>query len=158
MRTSTPLGDALAAIRSGVRSGVRSGGAPAWGRAAVLVAGDVASFLVFAGAGRASHQEASGLGALARIAATALPFALGWFLVSPFLGAFRRSLTASVGGMLRRTELAWLCAWPVALLLRWATAADHTVPLSFALVVLLSNALFLGLWRGAFAFLARRVA
>jgi len=56
--------------------------------------------------------------------------------------------------MLRRTELAWLAAWPVALVLRLALSADHTVPISFALVILIANAIFLGLWRGAFAAVA----
>ena len=131
-------------------------------RTIALVAGDALSFLVFAGVGRASHQEATGLGAVAQIAATAVPFALGWFVVSPWIGAFRRSLTEGVVPMLRRTELAWLCVWPAAMLLRWALV-DRVTPItfskfaSFALVVLISNAVFLSLWRGVFAWATRRV-
>ncbi|HLZ23174.1 MAG TPA: DUF3054 domain-containing protein [Ktedonobacterales bacterium] len=125
-----------------------------WPRAA-LVAGDIISFLVFAGVGRNTHHEASGLGAIARIATTAAPFALGWFLVSPFAGAFRRSLVGAPRRMLVRTELAWLAAWPVALVLRWAFAPDHRVPLSFAIVVLIANAVFLGIWRLLFAVFTR---
>ena len=116
-----------------------------------LIAGDVLSFLVFAAAGRRSHNETSGPAAIGQIAATALPFALGWFLVSPWLGAFRRALVTSPRRMLVRTELGWLAAWPVALLLRWALSEDHQVPLSFGAVVLVSNALFLGAWRGLFS-------
>lgn len=122
---------------------------------AVLVAGDAVSFLVFAGVGRQSHNEASGLGALGSIAITAAPFALGWFLVSPFAGAFRRSLIGSPRRMLARTELAWLCAWPVVLLSRWALSSDHRIPISFAIVILVSNAIFLGIWRVAFALVTR---
>lgn len=125
-----------------------------WPRVA-LVGGDVVSFLVFAGVGRQSHSEASGLGAIGQIATTALPFALGWFLVSPFAGAFRRSLLGAPRRMLAQTELAWLAAWPVALVLRWALAPDHQIPLSFAIVVLVSNAVFLGLWRFVFAAMTR---
>lgn len=125
-----------------------------WPRAA-LVVGDIASFLVFAGVGRRSHNETSGLGAIAQIAVTAAPFALGWFLVSPFAGAFGRSLLGAPKRMLARTELAWLAAWPVALALRWALSADHQIPLSFAIVVLISNAVFLGIWRTVFAFFMR---
>ena len=121
----------------------------------VLAVGDAASFLVFAGVGRQSHNEASGLGALGYVASTALPFALGWFLVSPFAGAFKRALIGDPLRMLKRTELAWLCAWPVTLVLRWALAADHQMPLSFAIVILISNAVFLGIWRTAFAFATR---
>lgn len=125
---------------------------------AVLAVGDAASFLVFAGVGRQSHNEASGLGALGSIAVTALPFALGWFLVSPVAGAFRRSLIGNPRRMLARTELAWLCAWPVALFLRWALSSDHQMPVSFAIVILIANAVFLGIWRTAFALItgARR--
>lgn len=125
-----------------------------WPRVA-LVAGDVVSFFVFAGVGRRSHNEASGLGAIALIAETAAPFALGWFLVSPFAGAFRRSLIGAPRRMLARTELAWLAAWPVALALRWAFSSDHQIPLSFAIVVLVSNAVFLGIWRTLFAIFTR---
>jgi hypothetical protein len=58
--------------------------------------------------------------------------------------------------MLRRTELAWLGAWPLTLLLRWAFT-QRVPEWSFALVILVANALFLGAWRGAFAWvLARR--
>lgn len=128
-----------------------------WPRAA-LVTGDIISFLVFAGVGRRSHNETSGLSAIAQIVGTAAPFAVGWFLVSPFAGAFRRSLIGAPRRMLARTELAWLAAWPVTLVLRWAFSADHQIPLSFAIVVLISNAVFLGLWRMLFAVFTRAKA
>lgn len=130
----------------------RSGGGFPW-RVASLVVGDAASFLIFAAVGRKTHDEASGIAALGQIAATALPFVLGWFAVSPFAGAFRRFKTNGPWRMVARTELAWLAAWPVTLLLRWAIAPDHNVPVSFAIVILLANAFFLGVWRTAFAFI-----
>ena len=124
-------------------------------RIVLLVAGDVVSFLVFAGVGRQSHGEASGLSALAQVAVTAFPFALGWFLVAPFVGAFRRSRTTGPRQMLATVELSWLCAWPVTLLLRWIFSTDHKIPVSFAVVILLSNAVFLAIWRGPFAVVER---
>lgn len=117
-----------------------------------LVVGDAVSFLVFASAGRNQHGETSGLGAFGQIALTALPFALGWFLVSPWVGAYRRRLTDTVRRMLTRTELAWLASYPVALILRVLIAPDHKMPWTFALVILIANAVFLGVWRAAFAF------
>lgn len=129
------------------------GGFP-W-RTTALVVGDAASFLLFAAAGRRTHAESSGIAAIGQVAQTAVPFALGWFAVSPFVGAFRRLTTIGVAPMLRRTEIAWLIAWPVALALRWAVAPDHNVPVSFAIVILLANALFLGVWRAAFALIER---
>ena len=135
-----------------------------WWWSGALVAGDALSFLAFAAAGRQQHSVSAGpgaLGALGATALTALPFALGWFLVAPWLGAFRRSLFESPWRMLRRTELAWLCAWPVTVLLRALFVQDHISlgsRATFAVVILIANALFLGVWRTLFALLARFVA
>lgn len=131
----------------------RSAPALSW-RTVILVAGDAASFLVFAGVGRQQHGETSGLSALANIAVTAVPFALGWFLVSPWVGAYRRRLTDGVRRMLPRTELAWLASFPAAYLLRFLFVGVGSTPteaITFGIVILLSNAVFLGIWRGAFA-------
>jgi Protein of unknown function (DUF3054) len=125
-------------------------------RIAGLVVGDAIAFLVFAGVGRGSHHEATGLSALAQVALTAAPFALGWFIVAPFVGAFRRAKIGTPRAMLGRTELAWLASWPAALLLRWAFTGK-VPPLSFAVVTLIANALFLAVWRGAFALVAARL-
>lgn len=126
-----------------------------WPRA--LVAGDLISFLVFAIAGRDTHGEAAGLNAVSATLLTALPFVLGWFLVAPWLGAFRREKTRTPIAMLKRTELSWLCSLPVVLALRWIFAG-HVPPLSFAIVLALVNALFLGGWRTAFAWIAGRIS
>lgn len=125
-------------------------------RIIVLVLGDALAFLVFAAIGRGSHGEATGLGALGEVAWTAVPFALGWFLVAPLVGAFRRSATEPPAQMLKRTEVAWVASWPVTLLLRWALSADHQVPVSFAVVILIANAILLGGWRTVFALVSRR--
>ena len=136
-------------------------GASRW-RNVLLVAGDALSFLVFAGVGRNTHGEASGLGALGQVALTALPFALGWVLVSPWVGAYRRAATDGVRRMLTRTELAWLASYPVALILRFTLARDPSMTITqgitFAIVILLANALFLGVWRTAFALVERQIA
>jgi len=129
----------------------------AYGRIAALVVGDLIAFVVFATLGRETHNEATGLGAIGQTLWTALPFMLGWFLVAPWLGAFRRTGTARPLDMLRRTEIAWLASWPVALLLRWAFTPNHHIPpLAFAIVALLANAVILGGWRTAFAALTNR--
>jgi len=126
-------------------------------RIARLTFGDILVFLVFATVGRNSHNESSGLGALPQIALTALPFALGWFLVSPFMGAFKRDLVGQPRRMAIRTGLAWLASWPVAMLLRIVTQALTTsegwrIPnWTFFLVTLISNLVFLLVWRWPFA-------
>ncbi len=116
-----------------------------------LVTGDALCFLIFAAVGRGSHGEATGLAAISQVIVTALPFAAGWFLVSPFVGAFRRDLVARPRAMATRTALAWVPSWLVAMLLR-GIFVDHGIPpFSFALVVLLFNMLILVVWRWLFA-------
>src|SRR5215469_9749194 len=69
-------------------------------RTGLLVLGDALSFVAFAALGTHSHQRAD------NIFWVAFPFAAGWFLASPFLGAFRRRNTTGLGRMLSRTEIA----------------------------------------------------
>ncbi len=117
----------------------------------LLVIGDLLCFLIFVALGRGSHKEASGFGAIPQIIITALPFIAGWFLVSPFIGAFRHKIMAQPRSMVIRTALAWLLAWPVAMLLRGIFVDHGMPPLSFALIVLVFNMLFLLIWRWPFA-------
>jgi Protein of unknown function (DUF3054) len=117
----------------------------------MLVIGDALCFLIFAALGRSSHREASGFAAVPQIIITALPFIAGWFLVSPFVGAFRHKIMAQPRSMVIRTAVAWLIAWPVAMLLR-GIFVDHGVPpLSFAIIVLLFIMILLLIWRWPFA-------
>jgi Protein of unknown function (DUF3054) len=117
----------------------------------LLVIGDLLCFLIFVAFGRSSHGEASGFAAIPQIIVTALPFIAGWFLVSPFVGVFRQKILAQPRSMVMRTAVAWLLAWPVALLLR-GIFVDHGVPpLNFAIIVLLFNMLLLLIWRWPFA-------
>ena len=55
-------------------------------RVTSLVVGDAIVFLIFAAIGRNNHGEASGFAAIPQIVLTALPFAVGWFIVAPFVG------------------------------------------------------------------------
>jgi hypothetical protein len=117
----------------------------------MLVIGDLLCFLIFVAFGRSSHREASGFAAIPQIIIIALPFVAGWFLVSPFVGVYRHKILAQPRSMVIRTALAWLIAWPVAMLLR-GIFVDHGVPkFSFAIVVLLFNMLLLLIWRWPFA-------
>ena len=116
-----------------------------------LVIGDTFCFLLFAAIGRGSHGEATGLAAIPQIIETALPFLTGWFLVAPFVGAFRRDLAANPRKMSLRTLLSWVLAWPVAMAIR-GIFVDHGIPpLTFALITLIFNTIFLLLWRWPYA-------
>jgi hypothetical protein len=116
-----------------------------------LVIGDFLCFLIFAALGSGSHGEVTGLAAIPHIILIALPFAIGWFLVSPFVGAFRRDVIARPRAMAIRTGLAWLLSWPVTMVLR-GVFVDHGIPpYTFALIALIFNMVILLIWRWPFA-------
>jgi hypothetical protein len=124
-------------------------------RITTLVVGDAIVFLVFSAIGRRSHNEAAGLSSLIQIAITAAPFAIGWFIVSPFVGAFKRGLELRPARMARRTALSWVASWPVGLALR-GIFVDHGVPpLTFAIVTLIANIILLLVWRVPFAWIVK---
>jgi hypothetical protein len=129
------------------RSDAKAIGALSW----LLGAGDMLCFFLFAALGHNQHGETGGMGS---IAAIALPFIVAWFAVAPWAGAFYFSPSVAPCDFLRRTALAWLCAWPLALLLR-AAVQHRGITVSFDLIALLANGIFLLLWRGAFVRLAR---
>jgi hypothetical protein len=117
----------------------------------MLVFGDAIAFLAFAAIGRGSHGEATGFAALPEVILTALPFAAAWFIVAPFVGAYRHDIIANPRGMAKRTVLAWALAWPLSMVFR-GVFVDHAVPpLSFAIITLLFNTLILLIWRWPFA-------
>ena len=121
----------------------------------VLAAGDALAFFLFAALGHEQHAESTDLG---HIVGTAIPFIAGWLVMSPWAGAYRVPSRLQLRQLLQRTGFAWLCAWPVALLLR-ALILQRGIPLSFALVALIANAVFLGIWRTVFVLaLARRAS
>jgi hypothetical protein len=124
------------------------------GRVILLVIGDAIVFLIFAAVGRRSHGEAAGLSSFLQVAGTAAPFALGWFIVAPLVGIYRRCQTTGVRKMAQWTALSWLAAWPAAMLFR-GIAVDRAVPpWTFMLISLISNMLFLEVWRVLFAWLS----
>src|SRR2546429_8082619 len=97
-----------------------------------LAIGDALVFLIFATIGIRNHDEAL---SVPKVLITAAPFIVAWFLVSPFIGAFRRGLELQPGKMVQHTLLAWLASWPIALLFR-GLIEWKVPPLSFALVTL----------------------
>ena len=118
----------------------------------VAALGDLAVFGIFVIAGRAEHgiiQEAA-------FWRTALPFAAVWFLLSPWLGAFRASTLTSARASAWRVPLIWLVCGVVAVVLRvWLT--DRTFQLTFALVAIGVQAVMLFGWRVALSLVSRRI-
>ena len=119
----------------------------------VLVIGDVICFLIFSVIGDQSHGKATGLASIPHIILITLPFLAAWFIVSPFVGAFRQDVIAQPRLMAIRTATAWLLSWPVALLLR-GIFIDRSIPpgyIFFALIALVFNLAVLEVWRWPFA-------
>jgi hypothetical protein len=115
---------------------------------------DVVAFLLFAGLGRQQHHESGGAVTTLVIAA---PFLAAWFAVAGFLGLFGNEWPrCGTARSLQPVALAWLIAWPIALVLR-AALQRRGVTVSFALVALAVNAVFLLGWRGVYLFVARRL-
>jgi Protein of unknown function (DUF3054) len=119
-------------------------------RTVFLVIGDTIVFLVFAFIGTTSHKEAIDP---VKIVTTAAPFALGWFIVAPFIGAFSRKKTTGVRKMALYTVLAWLPSLVLGMVFRGITVDHKVPPTSFMIVALISNTIFLLIWRVPFAWL-----
>ena len=124
-------------------------------RTATLVAGDMVALLTFAALGRRSHGEAAGLGAIAEVFMTALPFIVGWLAVAPWVGAFDPARTRGAGAMLRATTLGWLGGLLLGAVVRAALIGRFS-PWSFYAVTFAVALLLLGGWRATFSALEGR--
>jgi hypothetical protein len=134
----------------------RASGAPDVRRIAMLVAGDRVVVNIITAIGLASHGELTGLGALGQMAEIATPFAIGWFAVAPFAGAFRSDITSHPRRILARTALAWLIALPIGLFL-WSVIRQRQVVPAFAVVTFITNLIAMLGWRGIYALLTGRL-
>ena len=124
-------------------------------RVATLIAGDLVAFNVVTTIGLLSHGELTGLDALGQVVIVAAPFAIGWFLIAPFAGAFRADIVNQPRRILPRAALAWLIALPIGLLL-WSLIRQKQIQLPFAVVTFITNLVVLLGWRGVFAWLTAR--
>jgi hypothetical protein len=108
-------------------------------RSAILLAGDLICFLVFALLGLRSHEEGITLGGVVR---AATPFQAGW-LVAGLIPVLREDRSAH-----RRTAVLrrWTPAWVIGLGLR-TLFFDRSFEVSFAIVAFIANGLLLLLWR-----------
>jgi hypothetical protein len=115
-----------------------------------LVIGDTIVFLAFAIIGILNHKKTL---SPINLANDTIPFMLGWFLVAPLVGAFTYRKTDTPRKMALYTILAWLPALILGMTFR-GIAVDHQVPqTSFIIVVLITNMVFLLIWRIPFALL-----
>ena len=124
---------------------------PQWPQV-VAALGDFAVFFLFALAGRSDHNISLSILSLLK---TLAPFAVAWFTLSPWLGAHRLRTLSSLGQLWQRVLPVYLLSFSIAILLRswWY---DRPLILSFILVALSFQTVFLTLWRLALALFLRR--
>ena len=120
-----------------------------------LILGDLLALLIVTVIGFASHGEFS-LAFLPRMAASFVPLCIGWFLLAPSLGLFDPHVTHTASGVWRPVFV-MLFAGPFAALLRSIALGDDVVP-SFAIVLTLTSAVALTIWRLIWFFLTRSSA
>ena len=112
-------------------------------RGAILLAGDLICFLVFALLGLRNHEEGITLGGVLR---AMTPFQAGW-LIAGLVPALRESRSRHRRtGVLRR----WVPAWIIGLALR-TLLFDRSLEASFAVVSFIANGALLLLWRSVLA-------
>jgi hypothetical protein len=116
------------------------------GREALLLAGDLVCFLVFAVLGLRSHEDGITAEGIVR---AAMPFQTGWLIVCVLMR--RQALRTEP----RRIARLWVPAWALGLVLRTALF-DSSLEASFAVVALLINGVLLMLWRSLYAALLLR--
>jgi hypothetical protein len=112
-------------------------------RTAILLAGDLICFLVFALLGLRSHEDGITLGGVIR---AATPFQAGWLIAGLVPALHENRAQHRRTGVLRR----WVPAWIIGLALR-TLLFDRSFEASFAVVSFIANAALLVLWRSVLA-------
>jgi hypothetical protein len=112
---------------------------------AVVLLGDMSVFLAFVILGKTEH----GIIQSRALLRTALPFAIVWCAISPWLGAYRASTLYNLRTTAWRMPLIWLLCGFVALFAR-ALLTDRPLTLAFAFVAIAVQGALLVSWRGVF--------
>jgi hypothetical protein len=118
-----------------------------------LLLGDLLTLALVTLVGFVSHAEFA-VPYLPRMAASFLPLCIAWFLLAPLLGLFRDAVI-NEAPQLWRPGFVMLFAGPLAALLR-GIALNTLVVASFAIVLSLTAALGLTIWRLLWLLVMRR--
>jgi hypothetical protein len=119
----------------------------------ILYTGDILALAILTLIGFATHGETD-LAFLPRMAALFVPLVISWFLVAPWLGLFHPEI-ASNFKQLWRPALAILFTAPLAATLRGFILNAPIIPI-FVLVLSLTSALGMVLWRGIYLLLTHK--
>lgn len=118
-----------------------------------LILGDTIAIALVTLIGFFTHGETD-LSFLPRFLATYFPLTISWFLLAPWFGLFQPEFTSNPK-QLWRPALAMLFAAPFAALLRAVVLNAAVIPI-FAIVLGITSALGMILWRGIYFFLNRK--
>ena len=120
----------------------------------ILVFGDIFTIVLVTLIGFATHGETERF-FLPRMMAFFFPLAISWFLLAPSLGLFQREII-STPKQLWRPVLGMAFAAPFAAVLRGLILNAPVIPI-FAVVLLLTSAFSMLVWRVIYWFLDRKV-
>jgi hypothetical protein len=119
----------------------------------ILISGDILAILLTTLIGFATHSEV-GVSFLPRMAAIFFPLTISWFILAPALELFDPEV-ASNAKQLWRPAFAMIFAAPLAAVLRGYLLNAPIIPI-FAVVLSLTSALGILIWRTIYLFIKRR--
>ena len=119
-----------------------------------LILGDLIAILIITLIGFAIHRELD-VSFIGRMAVTYFPLSISWFLLAPWFGLFQQETISNLK-QLWRPALAMLFAAPFAVVLRGFILNAPILPI-FAVILAVTSALGMVVWRGLYAFMNRRL-
>ena len=120
----------------------------------ILYVGDTVAILFVTVIGFITHGETD-LSFLPRFLAAFVPLGLTWFLLAPWFGLFESNVISNPR-QLWRPLLAMLFAAPLAVVVRGLILNVAILPI-FAIVLAVTSAFGLAVWRGLYIFLKIRL-
>ena len=118
----------------------------------LLVLGDILAITLVTFIGFTTHGEA-GVSFLPRMAAAFFPLVVAWFLLAPWFGLFHEEIVRNAR-QLWRPSLTALFGAPLAAILRGLILNAPVIPI-FAVVLGVTSALGMVIWRSAYFLLSR---
>lgn len=119
----------------------------------ILIAGDLLAIAVVTVIGFATHNEAD-VSFLPRMAIVFFPLTVPWFLLAPWLGLFQQAITSNPK-QLWRPAFVMIFAASLAVVIRGLILGAPIIPI-FAVVLGVTSALGMLIWRGIFFLLNRK--
>jgi hypothetical protein len=116
-----------------------------------IVIGDICVFMLFIVFGKSEH----GVTLWQSFIRTLLPFAIAWFSISPWLGSYRTSTLYSFRKIAFKIPFTWILCGVFAVIAR-VLITDSSFLITFAIVAILFQGLFLIMWRCIFMLITLR--